>query len=181
MNYEFKLNTLKKSRFILFQVCDTCIAFSQAYRNCRAILYLYMKENAINRVFFSYLWSHLPSLNQIWYWSFIWFDKYVMFRQVSIKNDWLGRLYVLYPMTIQSNRYPNEIHLKLTSREISFVQNILLSCQIALKICTQSTAMISPCSAQNLKMIWQLSNKLRTNEISRDVSSRCLSNGYPIV
>ena len=35
----------------------------------------------------------------------------------------------------------------------------------------QSTAVILSCSVQNLKMIWQLSIKLRRNEISRDLSS----------
>ena len=32
--------------------------------------------------------------------------------------------------------YPSETRLKLKSREISFAHNVLISCQIALKICT---------------------------------------------
>ena len=32
--------------------------------------------------------------------------------------------------------YPSETHLKIKSREISFAHNLLISCQIALKICT---------------------------------------------
>ena len=39
----------------------------------------------------------------------------------------------------------------------------------------QSTAVILPCSVQNFKTIWQICNTLWSNEISRDLSLRCVS------
>ena len=37
--------------------------------------------------------------------------------------------------------------------------------------------MILPCSVQNFKIIWQLSNNLKANEILRELSLRCVSEG----
>ena len=45
----------------------------------------------------------------------------------------------------------------------------------------QSTAVILPCSVQNFKMVWQLSNMLWANEILRDLSLRWVSEGYHIL
>ena len=45
----------------------------------------------------------------------------------------------------------------------------------------QSTAVILPCPVQNFETIWQLNSKLWANEISRDLSLRCGSDGYPIL
>ena len=44
---------------------------------------------------------------------------------------------------------------------------------------SQSTAV--PCSVQNSQTIWQLEWMIWANEISRDLSLKCVSNGYPIL
>ena len=75
--------------------------------------------------------------------------------------------------------YLSEIHLKLKSREISFAHN---SCfDRSLWNFAQSTAVSLPCSVQNFKLIGQLQRKLWTNEFSRDLSLRWVSDGYPIL
>ena len=45
----------------------------------------------------------------------------------------------------------------------------------------QSTAVILPCSVQNVKAIGQLNHESLANEISRDLSLRWISDGYPIL
>ena len=45
----------------------------------------------------------------------------------------------------------------------------------------QSTAVILPCSAQDIKLIGQLKHELWANEISRDLSLRWISDGHPIL
>ena len=70
---------------------------------------------------------------------------------------------------------PSEMHLKLKYHDIPFVQNVYFSCQIVL------TAVILSCSVQNFKIVWQPLNQLFTNEISRDLSLRCVSNGYTLL
>ena len=45
----------------------------------------------------------------------------------------------------------------------------------------QSTAVSLPCSVQNFKTIGRLTNKSWTNDILRDLSSRCVFGGYPIL
>ena len=47
-------------------------------------------------------------------------------------------------------------------------------------IFVQSTAVSLPCSVHNFKTIRQLRNKLWANVISRDLSSRCVMDGYPM-
>ena len=43
------------------------------------------------------------------------------------------------------------------------------------------TAVMLPCSGQNFKAIGQLEHELWANEISRDLSLRWISDGYPIL
>ena len=76
--------------------------------------------------------------------------------------------------------YPSETHFKLKSREISFVHNIHFNCPIG-EIFAHSTAVLLPCSVQNSKAISQLKHDLRANEISRDLSSRWILDGYSIL
>ena len=72
------------------------------------------------------------------------------------------------------NVYPSETHLKLKSREMSFVHNIRVSSPIDLKVSLS-------CPVQNLKTIRQLHNKLWTNGNPQDLSLRYVSGGYPIL
>ena len=64
--------------------------------------------------------------------------------------------------------------VKLISRENWFVYTIYFSCQLVLKIC----AVILSCSVQNFITNLRLSNKISANEISRDLSWRCVSDMY---
>ena len=66
--------------------------------------------------------------------------------------------------------YPSEIHLKLKSREISFPLNSCFSWPIALKFCTEQGNI----TGQLKQMLW-------TNDISRDLRLRWVSDGYPIL
>ena len=68
--------------------------------------------------------------------------------------------------------YPSEIHLKLKSCEISFSHNSCFSWPIAASL---------SCSVQNFKSTGQLNRMLWTNEISRDLSLRWVSDGYPML
>ena len=57
----------------------------------------------------------------------------------------------------------------IKSSEISFVQNTHFCCRIIFKLqVAQNSALIQPFSAQNFKMILQLTNKLRQSNISLD-------------
>ena len=62
--------------------------------------------------------------------------------------------------------YPSETHLKPKSHEVSFVQNIHLSCQAVLEMCAEHGSNITVFSAK-LPTICHL----LANEISRDFSS----------
>ena len=61
-----------------------------------------------------------------------------------------------------------ETHLIIKSCEILFVHDISFNRQTFWNF-TQSTAVVLPCSVQNFKAIWELSKKLSTNEISRNL------------
>ena len=73
--------------------------------------------------------------------------------------------------------YPSEPHFKPKSRKISFVQNIRFNNAIVLEIYTEHDNI----TVQNLKTIGQRGQMLWTNEISRDLSLRWVSYGYPIL
>ena len=72
--------------------------------------------------------------------------------------------------------YPSEKHLKPKSREIPFVQNLLLNCPITWKCCTEHDS-----SVQKFKTIGQLKQMLWMNAISRDLSLRWVLDGYLIL
>ena len=74
--------------------------------------------------------------------------------------------------------YPSETHLKLKSREISSITSV--SIVQSVWNFAQSTAVTLSCSVQNFKAISQL-HELWANEISRDLSLRWISDGYPIL
>ena len=70
------------------------------------------------------------------------------------------------------------IHPKLKCHGISFFQYMHFSCEIVLKICTKhgsDTAML----CANFQNDLATEHKLWANEISWDLSLRCISNGYP--
>ena len=80
--------------------------------------------------------------------------------------------------------YPSEIQLKLKSREVSFVHNLLLNYPIVLKFCAEhdSLAVVRCAKYQN---DWPnetdvMDEPAATNEISRDLSLRWISDGYSI-
>ena len=73
--------------------------------------------------------------------------------------------------------YPSETHLKLKSREISFVHNINLNDPIVLKCCTESL----PCPVQKFKTIGRLKQMLWTNKTSQALSLRWVSDWHPIL
>ena len=80
-----------------------------------------------------------------------------------------------WPGVLCNIEYPFETPLKVKARENSLVHNIGFNNLIVLKFCTV------PCSVQNYKVIERLKHMLWTNEISRDLSLRCVSDGYPIL
>ena len=77
-----------------------------------------------------------------------------------------------YTRALYNIRYPSEIHIKLKSREISFAHNSCFSWPIALKLCAEHGSIIAVLCAK-FQTDW-------TNEISRDLSLRWVSDGYPI-
>ena len=70
--------------------------------------------------------------------------------------------------------YNNKIFFKLSS-----VRNLSLSYPIISEFCTEP-GKIMPCSVLNVQTVGQLKPMLWKNEISRDLSSRWVSDGYPI-
>ena len=76
--------------------------------------------------------------------------------------------------------YPSETHLKLKSREVSFVRNLF---HVVLLCWTfaQSTAVILPCSLQNFSASGRQEGVLCRIENSRDLSLKCISDRYPIL
>ena len=54
--------------------------------------------------------------------------------------------------------YPKETHLKLKSGKISFIETLLSVARPFWHV-SQSTAVILPCSVQNIKTIWSLKKK----------------------
>ena len=92
----------------------------------------------------------------------------------------IGDIHTSEPGMVCIIGHPSEMYLKFKSREISFVQNIRFNNPIVLKFCTELKGSL-PCSEQNFTMIGQLKQMLRTNEISRALSLRWFSDGYPIL
>ena len=81
-------------------------------------------------------------------------------------------------------RYPPEIQHKFKSREVSFAHNLLLNYPIVLKFCAEhdSLTVVRCAKYQN---DWPnetnvMDEPVGTNEISRDLSLRWISDGYPI-
>ena len=81
------------------------------------------------------------------------------------------------------------VQYKISVRNVSSIQilrNLVLPityCLVSQSFwnCAQNTAVSLPCSVQNFKMIRQLKQMLWANEISRDLSLRLISEGYPIL
>ena len=73
--------------------------------------------------------------------------------------------------------YPSETHIKLKSREISFVLNIRLDKQIVLIFCTEHGSIIAVLCAK-FQYDWKTDKCLWTNEVLRDFSLRWVSDGY---
>ena len=76
--------------------------------------------------------------------------------------------------------YLSETSLKLKSWEISFIHKICYSCQIVLEFCTEhdSTTVVLCTKFQN---DWVSAEIMTGKDISRDLSLKLVSNGYPIL
>ena len=79
----------------------------------------------------------------------------------------------IYPGALCNIGYSSKTHLKPKSRETLFARNLYVT-QLFWNF-AQSMAVSLPYSA-----IWILQHMLRMNEISRNLSLRCVSDGYPI-
>ena len=77
-------------------------------------------------------------------------------------------------------RYSSETHLKLESHKNLIVHKIVFLCHIVLKFCTEHGSIIAVLRAK-VYMIGYPQNKLWANETSRDLSLRCVSDGYSIL
>ena len=92
---------------------------------------------------------------------------------------------IISPLPYCNTRYPCKTHLKLTSRPPNLVfYHIYIpfkSFVESLWNFAETAAVIRPCSVQNVKTIWQLRYEFWPNEIPRDLSLRCVSDGYPIM
>ena len=75
--------------------------------------------------------------------------------------------------------YPSKTNNKLKSREILPITYCSLI--KSFRNFRQSTAVSLSCSVQNFKTIWPMKWMFCANEISRDLSLRCLSCGYLIL
>ena len=72
--------------------------------------------------------------------------------------------------------------LYIRPKRIIYISYIYTSREISLPITNCSVAKLSlPCSVQIFKTIWQLKSMSWINEISRDLSSRCVSDGCPLL
>ena len=76
--------------------------------------------------------------------------------------------------------YLSEMQLQFNSREISFAHKSFLVYSNVLKCCTEHNSNTTD-SVPNFKMIRHLELMLWRNEISRVLSLRCVSEGYPIL
>ena len=80
--------------------------------------------------------------------------------------------------------YPSNTHLKLKSREISLAHNERIA-QLRLsnrwEILHRASQYHCRALWKDFQTIWQLKWMLWTNEISRDLSLKCVSSGYPIL
>ena len=93
----------------------------------------------------------------------------------------LASIYCL-SRTLCNIEYSSETHLKLKSREISFVHNMSrLSNRFEICPIVPNTAVILPCSVQNFKTIGSLTRMLWGNEFSGDLSLRWVSDACPIL
>ena len=72
--------------------------------------------------------------------------------------------------------YPSKIHIKRKSHKISFAHNVFLSCPVVLKFCTEHGSI----TVQIFKTIGEIKWMLWTNEISRDLIFRQVSDGYQL-
>ena len=68
--------------------------------------------------------------------------------------------------------FPSETHHKLELRDITFVDNIRVSCRVAWKYYIEHNS--------NIRVLREKIEALLTKEISWDVSSGWVSEGYPI-
>ena len=76
--------------------------------------------------------------------------------------------------------YPSKMHVKPTSSEFSLAHNLSLSYQIVWTFCKEhGSDATMPCVKG--EMIGQIKLVLWINEISRDSSLRCVSDGYHIL
>ena len=81
--------------------------------------------------------------------------------------------------------YPSEAHFKLKSREVSFAHNLLLNYPTVLNVYTEHDSLIVVfCTKYQNDWPNEMSvmdEPAGTNEISRDLSLRWISDGYPIL
>ena len=105
-----------------------------------------------------------------------WSMTMIMVRQCYARSALIGdaRIYQKQ-QELHNIACPPETHLKIKSHELSFAHNIRLSRSVILKFCTEHGGI----SVEKFTTNGQLWNMLWANEISRDLSLRCVSDGYP--